>query len=217
MAEIYPSIISANLADLKEELKRLDPYVQGYHIDIMDGNFVPNLTWGPAMTNAIATMSSRTHNWAHLMVTTPQIYIKPLLLAPGSVLTFHFESACDVNDMIKLILEKNWKPSIAIKPKTDAEKVFPFLNKVHQVVVMSVEPGFSGQDFLPESIKKVELLAAYRSTSKLNFRIGIDGGINNENIALLAEKGADDFAVASAIFANKRPIEALKELQEKIA
>ena len=216
MAEIYPSLLNRSLIELKTDVAMLDSYVPGYHIDVMDGIFVPNLTPGVAEVNTIASMSMRTGHWVHLMITNPQLYIQSFLLAPGAIMTFHFESECDVGDMIKLILENNWKPSIAISPKTAVEKIFPFLHLVHQVLVMSVEPGRSGQAFLTESIKKVELLAGYRATGKLSFRIAIDGGINANNIAKLAEKGVDDFAVSSAIFATKDAVEALKMLQERV-
>ncbi len=216
MADIYPSLLNRNLVQLKAELQRLDEYVKGYHIDVMDGRFVPNVTPGVAEVNTIASMSMRTEHWVHLMVDDPYHYIQSLLLAPGGTVTFHFESNCDAGDTIKSIREKKWKPSIAINPKTAVESILPLVHLVDQILIMSVEPGYSGQDFLPEAINKVELLASYRATGKLNFRIAVDGGINAKNIGMLAQKGVNDFAVASAIFATNDAVEALKELQERI-
>lgn len=213
---IYPSVIDINISSIEKELKPLDQECPGYHIDIMDGEFVHISNSGVAMANAVASHSMKTKHWAHLMVNFPQMYVNALTLAPGSCITFHFESQYEIKDIIKSIREKKWMVSIAIKPKTAPEKIFPFLSEIDQVMVMSVEPGYSGQPFLPESIEKVQLLAAYRDTSKLPFRIGIDGGINKNNIKQLAQLGADDFAVASAVFAAPDRLQALRELKDLI-
>lgn len=217
MAIIYPALNGTDITSIRSSLEKLDPVVQGYHIDVMDGVFVPNMTWGVAGVNVIASQSMRTAHWVHLMVIDPLLYVPSFLLAGGSIVTFHIESECDPKSVIDFIREKKYKPSIAINPKTAVEKAFPLAHLVDQILIMSVEPGHSGQDFLPEVVKKIELLAGYRATSSLNFRIGIDGGITAKNIKSLAEKGVDDFAVASAVFASPDPVQAIAILKEQVS
>ncbi len=213
---LYPALNGTDINTIRPLIEQLDPLVQGYHIDVMDGIFVQNLTWGVAGVNLLASQSMRTSSWVHLMVEDVALYVASLLLAPGSLVSFHLESGAEVEAIIKILKEKKYKTSLAINPKTNVEKTFPYAHLVDQILLMSVEPGHSGQDFLPEAIKKVELLAAYRATSKLNFRIGIDGGIDAENIAMLAEKGVDDFAIGSAIFASPDPVEAITILRKQL-
>ena len=210
---IYPSLLGFDLLIVQPIIKRLDSVCPGYHIDIMDGHFVPVISGEVALANLVVSESSRTHQWVHLMVDFPQSYLKSLLVWPGSIISFHFESKNEVLGVIKTIKEKKWKASVAISPKTAVDKVFPFLNILDQVLVMSVDPGAAGQSFLPEIFEKVQTLVAYRDTSKLPFRIGIDGGVNAENINKLAQLGVDDFAISSAIFKRGDPVEALEILQ----
>jgi ribulose-phosphate 3-epimerase len=216
MAAIYPSLIGADLLNLEKTISLLDPFCAGYHLDVMDHHFVPNLSMGPMFINALAKKTQRTDLWVHLMVTDPTPYIDKLQLPPGSYFTFHIESKGGVLDVIKHIREKKWKPGIAIKPKTPVQEIFPFLNLIDQLTVMSVEPGFAGQQFLKESIEKVKTVAAYRATSKTNFALAIDGGINQHNIKELAQLGVDQFAVSTAIFDHHDPVAALKLLHALI-
>ena len=215
MATIYPSLISADLLNLEQTIKALDPYCPGYHLDVMDYHFVPNLTWGPSFIHAIAKATGG-QLWVHLMVDKPTRWLEELRLPPETILTFHFETIGADLTFIKLIQKKMLLPSIAISPKTNVEEIFSVLNAISQVLVMSVEPGHSGQPFLQESIKKIETLAKYRENNNLNFTIAVDGGINEKNIRLLTEKGADQFAVASGIFNAKNPVEQLKKLNSII-
>lgn len=212
MADIFPSLIAGDLLNLQKEIKKLDPYVDGYHLDIMDNHFVPNLTWGPMFINAIAQATYRTL-WVHLMVDNPMEWPDLLFLPPGSICTFHIESKKEIPKLIKQIKEKKWLASIAINPETSIEEIFPILNVFDQVLIMSVEPGFSGQAFLPKTTKKIEQLAAFRDTSNAQFHIGIDGGVNENNINMLAIKGVNDFAIASGIFDTENQIATLKKLK----
>ncbi len=199
MTRIFPSLISADLLNLQQEIEQMNQYCVGYHLDIMDNHFAPNLIFGPDIVNSICRVTRR-QLWAHLMVEKPDELIEKLLLPPGSILSFHFEATSRDEILINRLKEKKWQPSIAINPKTNVEDIFPLLRNVGQVLLMSVEPGFSGQEFLPSIMEKIDPLIGYRQTAGLNFTIGIDGGINQNNIQELAEKGIDDFAVGAAIF-----------------
>jgi len=217
MHYIYPSLMGADLDHLDEVIKQFNPHMhKGFHIDVMDGKFVPRALFHPEDVNAISQAS--THPcWVHLMVQQPEKWVNYLNLMPGSIVSFHHEAIGASNSLIDTIHGNNWKASVAINPETNIEHIFPILENIEQVLLMSVEPGLAGQEFLKPVADKITPLAAYRNTNKLSFRIGIDGGINADNIVMLAQKGADDFAVASAIFDAQNPIAAFEALQKLIA
>jgi ribulose-phosphate 3-epimerase len=216
MASIYPSLMAADLLNLQTEIKKLDPYCEGYHLDIMDNHFVPNLTFGSAFVNAIARVTYK-KIWVQLLVDKPEEWIDQFFLPVDSIITFHIESNTEIRRTIDHIKKKKWQPSIGLNPKTDVEKLFPYLDNLSQVLIMSVVPGFSGQEFLPDVVSKVDRLVSYRQTSGLPFVIAMDGGINKNNIHMLKEHGVDIFAVGSGIFKSKDQITALKELDTLIA
>ncbi len=215
MASIYPSLIAANPLYLLDTIKKLEPYCAGFHCDIMDNHFVPNLTFGADTVNAIDAATNKPL-WVHLMVDNPFDWCKTLSLKANSMVSFHFEATKEINEMIKRIKENNWKVSIAIKPKTSVVETFKYLNLIDQVLVMSVEPGFSGQRFLEPMIKKVTQLAAQRKKENSNVRIGMDGGITAQNIGSLIKHNVDDLAIASAIFNQPDPLAALQQLSKLI-
>lgn len=214
MKRIFPSTIHHTLATIDPLMAQFDRHVPGYHIDIMDGVFVPNKVGSVALANHIAAASLSTTQWVHLMVEDPLLYIKSLVLHPGSCVSFHFETNVNIESLSNIIREKKWRSSVAISPKTAPEKIFPFLTMIDHVLVMSVDPGYAGQSFLPQSIATCATLAAYRSTAGLNFTLGVDGGVSADNCLRLANAGVDDFAVASALFNAADPIAALAHLQQ---
>jgi ribulose-phosphate 3-epimerase len=216
MATIYPSLMGIDLLNVQKEIEQIDEFVSGYQLDIMDFHFVPNLTYGPDFVNAVARITYK-KLWLHLMVENPIDLLDRFSLPPGTIVSFHIESKSKINETISRIEEKKWLPSIAINPKTPLEKVFPFMSVVHQVLVMSVDPGFSNQLFLKETIGRVATLVGFRQTSGLNFLIGVDGGVNKDNIKSLAREGVDDMAIASAIFDAPDPVQALKDLKVLVA
>ena len=213
MPTIFPSLLGASPLNLQKEIELLEPHCQGFHLDIMDDHFVPNLTWGQDTVNAITKITRRTL-WAHLMVQTPETWIDRLLLPPGSIVSFHIESIKKNIHLAKRIREKKWIASVAVSPKTSVKEIFSLIGEiVDHVLIMSVEPGFAGQKFNPGVIDKVKDLVGYRQTSGLTFTIGMDGGINKNNIKMLADIGVDHFAIAGGIFSHADRIGALKELQ----
>lgn len=212
MASLYPSLIAADPLNLGATLKNLDSCVDGYHIDVMDDHFVPNLTWGPAMVNAIAAATDR-QIWVHLMVDNPAAWPDRLELPARSIVTIHFESTKEIKTVLQRIKEKNWLAGLAISPKTAPQETFELLPSVDQLLIMSVEPGFSGQQFMQETTNKIKPLLDFRTAHALKFSLAMDGGITKKNIAELAAGGVDTFAVASAVFAHNDLVAAIVELK----
>ncbi|MGE0009887.1 MAG: ribulose-phosphate 3-epimerase [Candidatus Babeliales bacterium] len=213
-AQIFPSLMSADLMNLENVIKSLEPHCDGFHIDIMDNHFVPNITWGADITNQIAKICKKPL-LVHLMVEKPKDIIMKLKLTPDSVISFHLEAVENPQEIINVITTAGYTPSIAIKPGTQIEALCQWLVKgIPHVLLMSVEPGFSGQTFLPESNARLKELTAYRTKHKKEFIICMDGGINQDNIGNLHRLGAEQFAVSSALFGAKEPLKALKELYD---
>jgi len=214
MIKIYPALLGID----EEQVNRfaqLRGIADRVHVDVMDNIFVPNKTVGAELIKPWAEKEGL-FVWAHLMIHDIKAFFSAYELPEGSLVSFHLEAEKDILGIIKMIKEKKYVPSIAISPKTPVEKSIPFLNDVDHILVMSVEPGFSGQPFLPEVISKIDTLAEFRNANHLAFRIAIDGGINRSNIADLAKKGVDDFAVASGIFAQPDPAGALRKLEDLV-
>jgi len=217
MATIYPSLMNADLLDLEQDIKLLNPHVPGFHIDIMDNHFVPNIAFGFETIQKISRVTTK-QLWLHAMVENPTSIIDMLTLPEKTIYSFHIESNFIKNDIMIKLTEKNWLPSIAIKPKTDVAQLFEFIDaETYQVLVMSVEPGFSGQVFMPEVLSKINRLIEFRIKHNFNFTIGIDGGITTSNIAEVADRGVDQIAVASAIFNNTDRIAALSALRDALS
>jgi ribulose-phosphate 3-epimerase len=212
MKAIYPSLISADLLNLGSVIKTLDPYCAGYHLDVMDNHFVPNLTWGPAFINALAAATNRP-SWVHLMIDNPEAMINQLQLPKGSLVSIHIENNSKIKQCLNRIKENGWLTGITLSPKTPVGESLPFLDLLlDQILIMAVEPGFSGQKFLPQAVGRVAQLAYWRQEKGLSFRIGIDGGVNENNIVELATVGVDDLAIATGIFGQADPVAALKRL-----
>lgn len=212
--EILPSLISGDILNLESTIKLLSNHCDGFHIDVMDDHFVPNLTWGPIFVNAI-TQRTNLPLHIHLMVDNPVTWVDRIKLRQNDIFIFHLETALDfqeVGDIIEAVKKRNWKVGIAIKPKTEVTHVFEFLNNLDHVLIMSVNPGFSGQKFIPEVTKKIEPLLKERKKMNLSFTIGMDGGIDSTNIRSLSVCGVDQFGVASAVFGQSDPVKALQDL-----
>jgi len=208
----YPSLMVADQLNLQRVLEQLDPHCEGYQIDVMDGHFVDNLTWGPCVANPVAAATTR-RIWLHLMVTDPGDWLERFVLPTGSLVSFHIESHGDKNEIVNRVREKGWHPSVAINPKTAAGEISSLLGAIDQVLVMSVEPGFSGQRFLPDALDKVDTLVRLRNEQGYRFSIGMDGGIGLTNIAEISQRGIDACAVGSAVFKQGDPVIALEQLE----
>lgn len=211
--KIFPSLIASNLINIEKTLVELGPVCDGFHIDVMDNHFVPNLTWGPAFVNQIAHFSDKPLS-VHLMTEKTQILIQQLKLKPKSTIIVHAEDSM-IEESINHIHAKKLNVGVALKPKTDLKTVFPYVKKIDQVMLMSVEPGFSGQKFIQESVEKLKNLIEYKKQNNLMFEIAMDGGINQNNIHHLAQLGCSVFCIASAIFDAKDHVYAIKLLHDK--
>jgi ribulose-phosphate 3-epimerase len=213
--KIEPSLISSDLLNLQHTLSTFDRVCDGYHLDVMDGHFVPNLTWGPMFINAIGK-ATKLPLCIHLMVDNPARWLGDLVVRPQDTVVFHTEVVTDVafqKALVERIAAMGCHAGIALNPATTVDAVIPLLPIVDMILIMSVEPGFSGQKFIPEVTKKIEPLCKLRSQLHKTWIIGMDGGINHANIVPLVGLGVDSVAVASAIFDQPDPLVAIEQLR----
>lgn len=209
--KIAPSILTADFTNLEKELKSISnaDYI---HIDIMDGNFVPNISFGPAINNQIANISSVKLD-VHLMVLDPVKWIEQFSHENVEYITVHYESN-DFTSALELIKANNKKLGLSIKPETSVESIKPYLKDLDLVLVMSVEPGFGGQKFMPEMLDKVRYLKELRTKHNYRYIIEIDGGINNQTYLDAKEAGVDLSVVGSYIFNQKDRKKVIDDLRK---
>lgn len=203
MVELSPSILSCNFSHLQEDLNKLkDTEVKWLHLDIMDGIFVPNISFGFDIIKDIREDNDFIFD-THLMIEEPIRYIEKLKSVGCDYVTVHYEACKDLDKTIKEIKDKGMKVGLSLKPKTNIEKILPYLKDIDLVLVMSVEPGFGGQSFMEDSLDKVETLRKYIDKNNLNVLIEIDGGIKTHNLKKVCEKGIDLVVSGSDIFGKK--------------
>lgn len=209
--KVAPSILTADFLHLKQELKSIET-ADRLHIDIMDGNFVPNISFGPYITK-LANNSTNVPLDIHLMVGWPDFWIDKFNLNNTYNITFHFEAKSDVSKTIAKIKETGKKVGISIKPNTEVKEIRALLKEIDLVLVMSVEPGFGGQKFIESALEKIKELKAYREKHGLNFEIEVDGGVDSTNIKKIKEAGADIVVAGSFIFNQTDRIAAINSLK----
>ena len=213
--KISPSILSADFSQLGNEIKRLeDGGADMIHVDVMDGHFVPNLTLGPTVIKSLRQYTKIPFD-VHLMISPVHKYIEDYANAGADIITIHPEATSNLNDSIKLIKKLNKKAGISLNPESKIDLVKKYLDKVDLILIMSVNPGFGGQKFMPEVLEKIKKLNKIKGQEKLNFDIEIDGGINFDNSKLAIEAGANILVSGTTIFKNndgniKKNIDLLK-------
>jgi len=213
--QISPSILSADFSQLGSEIKRLEEGgADMIHVDVMDGHFVPNLTIGPPVIKALRNQSSLKFD-VHLMISPVHKYIDAYANAGADIITIHPEATENLEDSIKKIKELKKKVGVSLNPETKIDVIINFLDKIDLVLIMSVNPGFGGQKFMPEVLEKIKNLKEIREKENLNFDIEIDGGINFDNSKDAIKAGANILVSGTTIFKSnngdiKKNIELLK-------
>jgi len=209
--KLSPSLLSADFSCLLDEALSVESLVDRFHWDVMDGHFVPNLTFGPPVVNALRNRLHIPFD-IHLMIDHPEVYAPQFTTNPDDVIIFHIETQADPSTLFQSITAQGARCGITLKPGTPLETIEPYLDEVSMVLVMSVEPGFGGQPFLQESLSRVRALKALIGTREIE--ISIDGGINDVTIGPVAQAGADIAVAGSAIFGKPDRASAIRSLRE---
>ena len=212
MKKILPSILSADFANLERDIKELENIgIDMFHIDVMDGNFVPNISFGFPIIEAIRPKTDKVFD-CHLMIANPENYVEQFCKVGCDMVSFHIEATNHADRLIQVIKANGKKAGIVLNPQTPIESIKYLLPKLDYVLIMSVNPGFGGQKFIPEMLEKIEELAKLREEKNYNFLIEVDGGINTETSKACRDKGADLLVCGSFLFGASDKEKTLGEL-----
>jgi ribulose-phosphate 3-epimerase len=216
MKYIAPSILSADFAKLGDEIKAVEAAGADWiHADVMDGHFVPNITFGPLVVEAVRRVTSLPID-VHLMIENPDNYIAEFAKAGASYISVQVESCVHLNRSIQLIRECGAKPGVVLNPSTALHSVDWILEYVDYVLVMSVNPGFGGQAFIPSSLDKIRALRRMIQDKDLSTLIEIDGGVNQKTITAIADAGVNIFVAGSAIFGSSHYEKTINHFRQEI-
>ncbi len=213
---IVPSALSANFAYLSRDVKLIqEAGAESVQIDVMDGHFVPNITVGPVVIECLRKETSIFLD-IHLMIENPLKFLVPFAKAGSNLLTVHWEACPDAQSVIREIKKLGIKAGMALRPKTPADVLFSILKELDYALVMTVEPGFGGQAFMPEMLDKVRKLRKRIDEEHLRCELQVDGGINKKTAVLAAQSGATSLVAGSAVFGAPDPAQAFRDLEKLI-
>ena len=217
MGKIAPSILSADFTRLGEEIKDVEKAGADYiHIDVMDGHFVPNITIGPMIVKAAKRVTDLPLD-VHLMISDPDYFIEDFAEAGASIITVHAEALNHLHRTIQIIRDKGVRPGVVLNPATPLGVVEYVLDQLDMVVLMTVNPGFEAQKFIPEVIPKIRRLRKMVNDLDLSLEIEVDGGIDPENIGRVSSAGADVFVAGSAIYYSKDYKKTIRLMRERMS
>jgi len=216
MGKIAPSILSADFTRLGEEVKAVERAGADYiHIDVMDGHFVPNITIGPMIVKAVRRATKLPLD-VHLMISSPDLFVQNFVDAGADIITVHAEAVHHLHRSIQHIRKAGAKPSVSLNPSTPPEVLEYVLADVNMVLLMTVNPGFESQEFIPGVVPKIRRMREMIDQRKLEVEIEVDGGINAETIHQVSAAGAEVFVAGSAIFYSKDYAETIRLMRERI-
>ena len=216
MKKIAPSILSADFSRLAEEVRAVEKAgADVIHVDVMDGHFVPNITIGPLVVQGLKKLTSLPLD-VHLMIENPERYVEVFARAGSDWITIHAEVCPNLKRMIRKVRQLNARPGIVLKPATPLKTLFPVLDDIDLVLLMSVNPGFGGQSFIPATLKKIERLRKIVDQNRYPLEIEVDGGVKVENIREVSMAGGDIFVVGTGIFKTENYEETIRKLRQEI-
>ena len=210
---VSPSVLAADFAKLGDELKKIEKAgAANAHLDVMDGIFVPNISFGAPMISSIRKASNLIFD-VHLMITEPQRYVDDFIKAGADILTIHYESCENPLEVVKYIKSKECKVGLSIKPATPAEAIYDMLPELDMLLVMTVEPGFGGQKMMPDMLEKVRKIRKYANEKGIKIDIEVDGGLTADNVGMATAAGANVIVAGSAVYNAKSPKEIIKKMK----
>ena len=214
MKKLAPSILSADFAKLGAETEKIEKAgAHIIHVDVMDGHFVPNISYGATVMKSLLGKTKLPFD-VHLMIQKPQLYAKQFCEAGADLVSFHVESDCDILRTIDIIKSCGKKAGLVIKPQTPTSRIYPYIDKVDLILVMSVEPGFGGQRFMPVAVDKIARVSGKaRQLGLDNLMIEVDGGINDRSAVMCKYAGANVLVAGSYVFGSEDPARAIKKLK----
>ncbi|MBR3761058.1 MAG: ribulose-phosphate 3-epimerase [Ruminococcus sp.] len=210
---VSASVLSADMLNLKEEIKRIETSgIEMLHFDVMDGIFVDNISYGLPVLEQVRKTTNLILD-VHLMITDPLRYVNRFAECGADYISFHIESESDTSETLRTIRKSGVKTALAIKPATPAEAVFEYLDQLDMVLVMTVEPGFGGQSFIPETVEKIRIIRKKINSMELDIRVEVDGGINDSTSGIVLNAGADTLVSGSYLFKSENMGEAARKLR----
>ncbi len=209
-----PSILAADFGELREEIESVDDAADSIHVDVMDGHFVPNITIGPVVSNSLKNSDRITTPFSiHLMIEDPWKYGPEFTVGPEDIMIFHSEATDRPDKLIGRLKDLGCRVGISQKPASPVEEIFPLLSELDEVLVMGVEPGFGGQEFMPRALERISQLKEKIRADDLNTSIAVDGGMNSSTVKEVARAGADKIIAGSAIFGQDDRLKAIDRLK----